>query len=379
MKSMVSYSKEENIKDNRLLLELYETIYSCSKPVIGRINGHAFGGGIGLIAVCDITITIPERKFAFSEANLGIIPSVISTYIAPRMKKADMRRFFITAERFDSETAYTIGLIDYVVTVGARRQIAYRQDGSVLWAYEDDIPSGDGGPGFLSIRLDSNFPIVDIDSDGDGVTDALDAFPNDPNESEDSDGDGIGNNSDIDNDNDGLTNAVESGSSIAISNWTNATAGIVASENDLSYDGSNSASWSISINSSPMSVYGFTDDYEVSWIVSSDPATSRAAIGLGTVERFFGFATQAAAMNPNAVDKVDIDQMIDVYGDLTGVQPGIVRPDDQVAQIRADRLKQLEQAQKMQELEQGAKVAKDMSQADTSGNNVLTKALEGMA
>jgi len=116
MKSMVSYSKEENIKDSRLLLDLYEAIYMCSKPVIGRINGHAFGGGIGLIAVCDITVTIPDRKFAFSEANLGIIPSVISTYVAPRMKKADMRRFFITAERFDSETACNIGLIDYVVS-----------------------------------------------------------------------------------------------------------------------------------------------------------------------------------------------------------------------------------------------------------------------
>ena len=115
MKSMINYSKEENIKDSRLLLNLFETIHSCQKPVIGKINGHAFGGGLGIIAVCDITITTPERKFAFSEANLGIIPSVISTYVAPRMKKADMRRFFITAERFDSETAHTIGLIDYVV------------------------------------------------------------------------------------------------------------------------------------------------------------------------------------------------------------------------------------------------------------------------
>ncbi len=116
MKSMINYTKEENIKDSRLLLDLYETIYSCPKPVIGKINGHAFGGGIGLIAVCDITVTIPDRKFAFSEANLGIIPSVISTYVSPRMKKADMRRFFITAERFDSETAHNIGLIDYVVS-----------------------------------------------------------------------------------------------------------------------------------------------------------------------------------------------------------------------------------------------------------------------
>ena len=115
MKSMVNYSKEENIKDSRLLLDLYETINICPKLVIGKINGHAFGGGIGLIAVCDITISIPGLKFAFSEANLGIIPSVISTYVSPRVSSADMRRLFITAERFDSTIAHKIGLIDYIV------------------------------------------------------------------------------------------------------------------------------------------------------------------------------------------------------------------------------------------------------------------------
>lgn len=115
MKSMVNYSKEENIKDSRLLLDLFETIYSCPKPVIGRINGHAFGGGIGLIAVCDIAIAVPGLKFAFSEVKLGIIPSVISSFIAPRMTLADMRRLFITGERFDSTVAHDIGLIDFVV------------------------------------------------------------------------------------------------------------------------------------------------------------------------------------------------------------------------------------------------------------------------
>jgi methylglutaconyl-CoA hydratase len=115
MKSMVNYSKEENIKDSRLLLDLYETIYSCPKPVIGRINGHAFGGGLGLIAVCDITISLPGLKFAFSETNLGIIPSVISTYVSPRVNPASMRRLFITGERFDSIVARDIGLIDFVV------------------------------------------------------------------------------------------------------------------------------------------------------------------------------------------------------------------------------------------------------------------------
>lgn len=115
MKSMTKYSKEENIKDSRLLLNLFEAIYNCPKPVIGRINGHAFGGGLGLIAVCDITVAIPDLKFAFSEVKLGIIPSVISTYIVRRIGLSNMRRLFITGERFSSEHAKEIGLIDYVV------------------------------------------------------------------------------------------------------------------------------------------------------------------------------------------------------------------------------------------------------------------------
>ncbi len=115
MKSMVNYSKQENIRDSKLLLNLYDAIYTCPKPVIGRINGHAFGGGLGLIAVCDLTIGIPNCKFAFSEAKLGIIPSVISTFVAPRMTIAAMRRYFITGERFDTSTAHTIGLIDILI------------------------------------------------------------------------------------------------------------------------------------------------------------------------------------------------------------------------------------------------------------------------
>jgi methylglutaconyl-CoA hydratase len=116
MKSMVNYSKEENIRDSNLLLDLYDCIYHCSKPVIAKVNGHAFGGGLGLFAVCDLTIAVPECKFAFSEAKLGIIPSVISTFIARRITGiAHMRRLFITGERFTSSDAERFGLIDIVV------------------------------------------------------------------------------------------------------------------------------------------------------------------------------------------------------------------------------------------------------------------------
>jgi methylglutaconyl-CoA hydratase len=115
MKSMVNFSKEENIRDSQLVFDLLDTIYNCPRPVIGRINGHAFGGGVGLIAVCDITISIPGLKFAFSEANLGIIPSVISSFVSTRVNISNMRRLFITAERFESQFAHDIGLIDYIV------------------------------------------------------------------------------------------------------------------------------------------------------------------------------------------------------------------------------------------------------------------------
>ena len=116
MKSMAKYSKEENINDSRLLLNLYEAIYNCPKPVIGRVNGHAFGGGIGLFAVCDIIIAVPDCKFAFSEVKLGIIPAVISTYIVRKIGLSNMRRLFLTGERFNSEYAKEVGLIDYVIT-----------------------------------------------------------------------------------------------------------------------------------------------------------------------------------------------------------------------------------------------------------------------
>lgn len=115
MKRMVDFSKEKNIRDSNLLLDLYEKIFTCQKPVIAKLNGHAFGGGIGLFAACDIVIAIPNCKFAFSEVKLGIIPAVISTYISRRINLSNMRRLFITGERFDSNYGKSIGLVDYVV------------------------------------------------------------------------------------------------------------------------------------------------------------------------------------------------------------------------------------------------------------------------
>ncbi len=117
MKRMVQYSKEENVGDSKLLLELYDTIFTCPKVVIAKVNGSAFGGGLGLLATCDITIAVPECDFAFTEVKLGIIPAVISTYILRRIPQiSQVKRLFITGEHFSSTYAEKIGLIDLVIS-----------------------------------------------------------------------------------------------------------------------------------------------------------------------------------------------------------------------------------------------------------------------
>jgi methylglutaconyl-CoA hydratase len=115
MKSMASYSMEDNIRDSNTLLSLFDAIDECPKLVIGRINGHAFGGGLGIIAVCDIAIAANGLTFAFSESKLGLIPSVISTYVIRRIGPVKARHLFMTGERFTSEYAKEIGLIDFAV------------------------------------------------------------------------------------------------------------------------------------------------------------------------------------------------------------------------------------------------------------------------
>lgn len=115
MKGMVHYTRDENLNDSMLIFKLLNQVYNCSKPVICCVNGNAFGGGIGLIAACDITISVKQAKFAFSEVKLGLIPAVISTFVSNRMRISDMKRLFITGERFDADHAHKIGLIDIVV------------------------------------------------------------------------------------------------------------------------------------------------------------------------------------------------------------------------------------------------------------------------
>ena len=111
MRASVELSYEENVADARRLRMMLDTINNCPAPVIARVQGHALGGGCGLVACADVVVAAPDAVFAFSEVKLGIIPSVISPFALAKIGESAARRYFVTGERFDAQTAFRIGLV----------------------------------------------------------------------------------------------------------------------------------------------------------------------------------------------------------------------------------------------------------------------------
>jgi len=112
-RSAVDLSYAENVEDALRLYRMCETIDHCPAPVVTRVHGYALGGGSGLAACADVAIAAPDAVFGFSEVKLGIIPAVISPFVLPKIG-AHARRYFLTGERFDAETALRIGLVEEV-------------------------------------------------------------------------------------------------------------------------------------------------------------------------------------------------------------------------------------------------------------------------
>lgn len=117
MKAMAGYSEAENLDDSLRLAELMRTLNELGRPTIARINGHVFGGGVGLVACCDIAIAVEHARFALSEVKLGLIPAVISPYVIAAMGERHARRFFLTAEAMSAETAQNVGLVHEIAGV----------------------------------------------------------------------------------------------------------------------------------------------------------------------------------------------------------------------------------------------------------------------
>jgi methylglutaconyl-CoA hydratase len=111
MKRSISYTKEQNKADALKMSGMFRAIDECPKPVVGRVNGLCFGGGMGLISCCDIVVSVDSAQFAFTEVKLGIVPAVISAYVAPKIGASAARRYFLTAETFGPDEAKRLGLV----------------------------------------------------------------------------------------------------------------------------------------------------------------------------------------------------------------------------------------------------------------------------
>lgn len=114
MRRMAGYSKEENVRDAQRLADLMRTLKLLSKPTIARVQGPALGGGVGLVACCDIVIASENARFGLTEVKLGLIPAVISPYVCRAMGERQARRYMLTGEQFSAEEAYRLGLVHHL-------------------------------------------------------------------------------------------------------------------------------------------------------------------------------------------------------------------------------------------------------------------------
>jgi methylglutaconyl-CoA hydratase len=113
---MASFSDEDNRTDARRLAEMLSTIYHSSKPVIARVSGDAYAGGVGLVAASDVVVAVESARFCLSEARLGLIAATISPYVVRALGERASRRYFTTAEQFDCATALRLGLVHEAVS-----------------------------------------------------------------------------------------------------------------------------------------------------------------------------------------------------------------------------------------------------------------------
>jgi methylglutaconyl-CoA hydratase len=119
MKAMAGYTHAENNADAMLLAQMLRTIYLCPKPVVAKVHGDCYAGGMGLVAACDVVVTADVANFCLSEVKLGLIPATISPYVIKAMGEQASRRYFLTAERFSAAEAYRIGFAHEVVPADA--------------------------------------------------------------------------------------------------------------------------------------------------------------------------------------------------------------------------------------------------------------------
>ena len=132
MVKAVAYTRQDNLRDAEDLARMLELLDSLPVPLIGRVHGAALGGGVGLVAVCDIVVAADDTLFAFSEAKLGILPAVISPYVLAKIGVSAARELFLTGARFGADRARELGLVHKVVPLASLDEVVDRYVREVL-------------------------------------------------------------------------------------------------------------------------------------------------------------------------------------------------------------------------------------------------------
>ncbi|HEY0681033.1 MAG TPA: enoyl-CoA hydratase-related protein [Steroidobacter sp.] len=127
MRSMLNFTEEQNVADALVLARLLRTLDEFELPLIARVNGNTFGGGVGLVACADIAIGASSAKFALTEVRLGIVPAAISPYVVEAIGSRQARRLFLTAAPFSAEEAQSIGLLHFTAAPEQLDQIVNEQ------------------------------------------------------------------------------------------------------------------------------------------------------------------------------------------------------------------------------------------------------------
>jgi methylglutaconyl-CoA hydratase len=115
MRRMADYTREENVADAGQLAAMLQAIYECPKPTIAAVQGDVFAGGMGLVAACDMAVSVRTATYCLSEVKLGLIPATISPYVIRAMGARAAHRYFLTAERFSAQEAHRIGFVHELV------------------------------------------------------------------------------------------------------------------------------------------------------------------------------------------------------------------------------------------------------------------------
>ncbi len=175
MRAMADYSWEENRADAQKLADMLWTLYQCPVPMVGRIQGDCYAGGMGLAAVCDVLVAVQSMNFCLSEARLGLLPATISPYVIRALGEQAARRYMVTAEPFSAEQAHALGFVHELVMplaldakVGEIVSTLAANGPAALRACKKLVRDIAGAPFTSALRSDTAQRIADIRGSAEG-------------------------------------------------------------------------------------------------------------------------------------------------------------------------------------------------------------------